>query len=203
MIDSLPLKIQLVGAFDESLVVSGLNCRDKAKCSITDVVKCTATDYNVSNSAPWLVIRLLASAGLLPTKAIPGIQIDAVAVSWKWNEGLYNRYLQIKVSKNVVIALGTNTVSNYKELPISMLRNFQRPSPDPCDTHMMGDTPTISPVNRFKRVFMNWNLAEKYDFITIMTGTKRHWKIQTLGWKQTLGSLQYGNQWWGNSILKQ
>ena len=52
------------------------------------------------------------------TKAIPGIQIDAV-VSRQLENGMkvFETDISNKVLlKNVVIALGTNTVSNYKEL---------------------------------------------------------------------------------------
>ncbi len=48
-----------------------------------------------------------------------------------------------------------------------MLRNFQKAVAWSLWHHMMVAMPTISPVNRFKPVFMSWNWPRKYDFITI------------------------------------
>ena len=131
----------------------------------------------------------------------PGIQIDAVVsrqLKMEWRS--WDRYLQSGLQK-YGHCLGTNTVSNYKEL-LDQLKTSKRPSLDPCDTIWWVDMPTISPVNRFKARLYELELAKKYDFITIGLVPSSNWKSKHLGGNR-LCSLQYGNQWWGTPMLKQ
>ena len=100
-------------------MVSGLNQADsKMQVTRTQVDNATATDYNVSNGVTMIGDSVNLRAQDYLTKAIPGIQIDAV-VSRQLENGMkvFETDISNKVLlKNVVIALGTNTVSNYKEL---------------------------------------------------------------------------------------
>ncbi len=64
-----------VGAFDEDLVVSGLNQADsKMQVTRTQVDNATATDYNVSNGVTMIGDSVNLRAQDYLTKAIPGIR---------------------------------------------------------------------------------------------------------------------------------
>ena len=159
-----------VGAFDESLVVSGLNQADsKMQVTRTQVDNATATDYNVSNGVTMIgdSVNLRAQDYLI--KAIPGIQIDAV-VSRQLENGMkvFETDISNKVLlKNVVIALGTNTVSNYKELLDQYVEKLPKGRRlilvTPYDGRYANDQSSESVQTRLYQL----ELAKKYDFITI------------------------------------
>ncbi len=75
-----------------------------------------------------------------------------------------------------------------------MLRNFKKAVAWSLWHHMMGDMPTISPVNRFKRVFMvelaEIRLYHRTDWYQVAV------KICSYLGGNRLCSLQYGDQWW-------
>ena len=103
------------------------------------------------------------------TKAIPGIQIDAV-VSRQLENGMkvFETDISNKVLlKNVVIALGTNTVSNYKELLDQYVEKLPKGRRlilvTPYDGRYANDQSSESVQTRLYEL----ELAKKYDFITI------------------------------------
>ena len=159
-----------VGAFDESLVVSGLNQADsKMQVTRTQVDNATATDYNVSNGVTMIGDSVNLRAQDYLTKAIPGIQIDAV-VSRQLENGMkvFETDISNKVLlKNVVIALGTNTVSNYKELLDQYVEKLPKGRRlilvTPYDGRYANDQSSESVQTRLYEL----ELAKKYDFITI------------------------------------
>ena len=128
-----------VGAFDESLVVSGLNQADsKMQVTRTQVDNATATDYNVSNGVTMIGDSVNLRAQDYLTKAIPGIQIDAV-VSRQLENGM--KVFETDISNKVLLKKCGHCPRNQycKQLQrvagISMLRKLpKRPSLDPCDT---------------------------------------------------------------------
>ena len=92
-----------VGAFDESLVVSGLNQADsKMQVTRTQVENATATDYNVSNGVTMIGDSVNLRAQDYLTKAIPGIQIDAV-VSRQLENGM--KVFETDISNKVLLKM--------------------------------------------------------------------------------------------------
>ena len=88
--------------------------------------------------------------------------------------------------KNVVIALGTNTVSNYKELLDQYVEKLPKGRRlilvTPYDGRYANDQSSESVQTRLYEL----ELAKKYDFITIADWYQVAIENQIFGWEQTL-----------------
>lgn len=159
-----------VGSFEQSLTVEALNQADsKMQQTRSNVDQAKATDYNVTagNSLIGDSVALRASEYL--KAALPEIDVDA-SVSRNLETGMevYNNSISNHVLKqNIIIALGTNTVDNYKEQLDKLVENLPKGHRlilvTPYDGRVAGDSSSISDLTRQYEL----ELASKYDYVTI------------------------------------
>ena len=159
-----------VGAFEESLIVNGLNQADtKMQTTRKHVDQKTATNYNVAEGTTVIGDSVTLRSIEWIQEAIPGAQVDAV-VSRTLASGLEffkNDIANQTLLQNVVLALGTNTVDNYEELLdqyIELLPKGHRLIlVTPYDGRTAND-PNSIPV---KMRQYELELAKKYDFVYV------------------------------------
>ena len=159
-----------IGAFEENLLVNGLNQADnKMQITRTQVDHATASQYNVTKGTTVIGDSVALRASEWLKQAMPEAQVDA-AVSRNLASGLkvyqtdiYNKVLL----ENVVLALGANTVDNYK----SLLNQFIAKLPKghrlilvtPYDGRTAHDGTSIAVKTRQYEL----ELAKKYDYVFV------------------------------------
>lgn len=159
-----------VGAFEESLIVNGLNQADtKMQTTRKHVDQKTATNYNVAEGTTVIGDSVTLRSAEWIQEAIPDAQVDAV-VSRNLVSGLEffkNDIANQTLLQNVVLALGTNPVDNYEELLdqyIELLPKGHRLIlVTPYDGRTAND-PSSIPV---KMRQYELELAKKYDFVYV------------------------------------
>ena len=159
-----------IGAFEENLLVNGLNQADnKMQITRTQVDHATASQYNVTKGTTVIGDSVALRASEWLKQAMPEAQVDA-AVSRNLASGLkvYQTDISNKVLlENVVLALGANTVDNYK----SLLNQFIAKLPKghrlilvtPYDGRTAHDGTSIAVKTRQYEL----ELAKKYDYVFV------------------------------------
>lgn len=159
-----------IGAFEENLLVNGLNQADnKMQITRTQVDHATASQYNVTKGTTVIGDSVALRASEWLKQAMPEAQVDA-AVSRNLASGLevYQTDISNKVLlENVVLALGANTVDNYE----SLLNQFIAKLPKghrlilvtPYDGRTAHDGTSIAVKTRQYEL----ELAKKYDYVFV------------------------------------
>lgn len=159
-----------IGAFEENLLVNGLNQADnKMQITRTQVDHATASQYNVTKGTTVIGDSVALRASEWLKQAMPEAQVDA-AVSRNLASGLevYQTDISNKVLlENVVLALGANTVDNYE----SLLNQFISKLPKghrlilvtPYDGRTAHDGTSIAVKTRQYEL----ELAKKYDYVFV------------------------------------
>lgn len=159
-----------IGAFEENLLVNGLNQADnKMQITRTQVDHATASQYNVTKGTTVIGDSVALRASEWLKQAMPEAQVDA-AVSCNLASGLevYQTDISNKVLlENVVLALGANTVDNYE----SLLNQFISKLPKghrlilvtPYDGRTAHDGTSIAVKTRQYEL----ELAKKYDYVFV------------------------------------
>ena len=159
-----------IGAFEENLLVNGLNQADnKMQITRTQVGHATASQYNVTKGTTVIGDSVALRASEWLKQAMPEAQVDA-AVSRNLASGLevYQTDISNKVLlENVVLALGANTVDNYE----SLLNQFIAKLPKghrlilvtPYDGRTAHDGTSIAVKTRQYEL----ELAKKYDYVFV------------------------------------
>lgn len=159
-----------IGAFEENLLVNGLNQADnKMQITRTQVNHATASQYNVTKGTTVIGDSVALRASEWLKQAMPEAQVDA-AVSRNLASGLevYQTDISNKVLlENVVLALGANTVDNYE----SLLNQFISKLPKghrlilvtPYDGRTAHDGTSIAVKTRQYEL----ELAKKYDYVFV------------------------------------
>lgn len=159
-----------IGAFEENLLVNGLNQADnKMQITRTQVDHATASQYNVTKGTTVIGDSVALRASEWLKQAMPEAQVDA-AVSRNLASGLevYQTDISNKVLlENVVLALGANTVDNYE----SLLNQFIAKLPKghrlilvtPYDGRTAHDGSSIAVKTRQYEL----ELAKKYDYVFV------------------------------------
>lgn len=159
-----------IGAFEENLLVNGLNQADnKMQITRTQVDHATASQYNVTKGTTVIGDSVALRASEWLKQAMPEAQVDAV-VSRNLASGLevYQTDISNKVLlENVVLALGANTVDNYE----SLLNQFIAKLPKghrlilvtPYDGRTAHDGTSIAVKTRQYEL----ELAKKYDYVFV------------------------------------
>lgn len=159
-----------IGAFEENLLVNGLNQADnKMQITRTQVDHATASQYKVTKGTTVIGDSVALRASEWLKQAMPEAQVDA-AVSRNLASGLevYQTDISNKVLlENVVLALGANTVDNYE----SLLNQFIAKLPKghrlilvtPYDGRTAHDGTSIAVKTRQYEL----ELAKKYDYVFV------------------------------------
>lgn len=159
-----------VGAFEESLIVNALNQADtKMQATRSHVDQTTATDYNVAAGTTMIGDSVALRSSEWLQQVIPNVQLDAI-VSRNFNSGFevyQNDISNHLLLKNVVLALGTNTVDNYEEMLNQYIENLPKGHTlilvTPYDGRTAGDSNSILVKTRQYEL----ELAQKYDFVHV------------------------------------
>ena len=202
-----------VGAFDENLITEGLRQSDnKMQITRSQVDNASATSYNVTDGETMIGDSVNLRASDYLKKVLPDIQVDAL-VSRNLESGLKVYETDISnhiLLKNVIIALGTNSSDNYKEL----LDQFVEKLPKghrlifvtPYDGREAGDDSSVTVQTRNYEL----ELAKKYDYVfvadwyqaalenpAIWAGTDNvHFGLETDG------SIDIGGELYANVVKK-
>ena len=159
-----------VGAFEEDLMINALHQADsKLQLTRSQADQTTATDYNVASGTTLIGDSVALRANEWLQEAISGIQLDAV-VSRNLESGLevYQTDISNRVLlQNVVLALGTNTVSNYEEALNKLVEQLPKGHRlilvTPYDGRVVGDANSDLMKTRQYQI----DLAKKYDYVYI------------------------------------
>ncbi|KXT74750.1 Acyltransferase family [Streptococcus sp. DD10] len=159
-----------VGTFEQSLTVESLNqAQTKMQQTRANVDQARATDYNVTTGSSLIGDSVALRASEYLKAVIPTIDIDA-SVSRNLQTGMevYNTSISNHVLKqNVIIALGTNPVDDFKEELDKLVTNLPKGHRlilvTPYDGRVAGDANSISVQTRQYEL----ELAEKYDYVSI------------------------------------
>ena len=159
-----------VGAFEEDLMINALHQADsKLQLTRSQADQTTATDYNVASGTTLIGDSVALRANEWLQEAIPGIQLDAV-VSRNLESGLevYQTDISNRVLlQNVVLALGTNTVSNYEEALNKLVEQLPKGHRlilvTPYDGRVVGDANSDLMKTRQYQI----DLAKKYDYVYV------------------------------------
>ena len=129
----------------------------------------TATEYNVAPGTTLIGDSVALRANEWLQEAIPGVQLDA-AVSRNLESGLeiYQTDINNKVLlQNVVLALGTNTVPNYKKALNKIVDQLPKGHRlilvTPYDGRVAGDPNS----DLMKTRQYQLDLAKKYDYVYV------------------------------------
>ena len=159
-----------VGAFEEDLMINALHQADsKLQLTRSQADQTTATDYNVTSGTTLIGDSVALRANEWLQETIPGIQLDAV-VSRNLESGLevYQTDISNRVLlQNVVLALGTNTVSNYEEVLNKLVEQLPKGHRlilvTPYDGRVVGDANSDLMKTRQYQI----DLAKKYDYVYV------------------------------------
>lgn len=159
-----------VGDFERSLTVEALNQADsKMQQTRANVDKATATDYNVSDGESVIGDSVALRASDYLREVLPDIQVDA-SVSRNLDTGIevYKTAVSNHILlKNVIVALGTNPVDDFKEKLDEIVEQLPKGHRlifvTPYDGRVANDANSVSVRTRQYEL----ELAEKYDFIYI------------------------------------
>ena len=159
-----------VGAFEEDLMINALHQADsKLQLTRSQADQTTATDYNVASGTTLIGDSVALRANEWLQEAIPGIQLDAV-VSRNLESGLevYQTDISNRVLlQNVVLALGTNTVSNYEEALNKLVEQLPKGHRlilvTPYDGRVVGDANSDLMKTRQYQI----DLAKKYNYVYV------------------------------------
>lgn len=159
-----------VGSFEQSLTVEALHQADtKMQQTRANVDKATATDYNVSDGNSVIGDSVALRASEYMQAALPDIQVDA-SVSRNLETGMdvFKTAVDNRVLlKNVIIALGTNPVEDFKKQLDDLVENLPKGHRlifiTPYDGRVAADSSSVSVLTRQYEL----ELAKKYDYIYV------------------------------------
>ena len=159
-----------IGAFEENLLVNGLNQADnKMQITRTQVDHATASQYNVTKGTTVIGDSVALRASEWLKQAMPEAQVDA-AVSRNLASGLevYQTDISNKVLlETVVLALGTNTVDNYESLFNQFIEKLPKGHRLVLVTPYDGRTAHNASSLAVKTRQYELELAKKYDYVFV------------------------------------